>query len=637
MVWFRLALITAMCSCAFVSPAVRAQPDAGQDTHLPAARGDPTIVRVRLASELGDEAAAIASIFSHDPNWKIEEPADYEILHDPQFFKDFVLVPVKREGRAVPPAFSEQLNRDGPMDARAILDFYEEPYNEQYAWASNVPHPIYLGSLDEDEFENRLNSITAAIAKRHRLLAMESGPERRTTSVCVSQERPPTGYCGYRNSEGLLEIPRGVPATITVKQEWKLDRNVYVLAVAPDESISLLFSSEPDGAPASVEPGYQAVAYVDNGDNPGRFDQLGLYRIVTIASELRVNPALFGLAAGASIPAHWCENALEKKLCAIFTLARDEQSNYFDIGDTDVAVTDVFSTEPIWPTGYVVNGFGVNREDALWQVQLFRPVRGPPEGISGPQTGNANRLNFEKAHHCGGSYIGDGFIVTAAHCVNKEPLGNAKPDLFVRMGTTNIVSGGATFGIDSIMIHNGYKKPDDYDDIALIRIDPGQMAAVNNLVKQGALSSISLQSGEVREGTDLLVTGWGFMGRAETNSLIDMQGNTQRSPRYLQGALLKDQPASSCSKIGAYSGFKLDKIVCANSPGKLQDACYKDSGGPLTRGSGRNRILVGIVSVGNGCAIEKGASGGYTKVSEYRSWIARAKRKARSGMRVFVH
>ena len=642
---FVLSLGLAIAAIVGSSSAVRAQDDTVPDQDVLVPLPETGVVRIRINEEIGTDASAIKDAIGRHSGWKIAEPADYEIIRDPEFFMDVVLVPLKREGRDIAPAYREQLSRDGPMDALQVLDYYTEPFHQEVAWASNVPEPIYLGGIDEAEFGDRFDSFAAPIAVRASLLDLESMPQQRTTSVCVSLEAPPAGYCPIRSSDGLMEIPRGANTTVTIKLDRRLDRHVHALALAPDNSVQLLFSSPPaqlyaDQSGHQNHAGFETVAYIDNADVPVQFGQLGLYKIVTIASEHPLNPLIFAEHAtddaGVRAPSVLCLNGLEQQLCQSLFGTKTEQSGYINLGDTDVAVTDLYSAGPIKPTQYIIGGHTVSRRDALWQVQLFRPVRGAPLGRSGRRQGNAHRMNFEKAHHCGGSYIGGGFIVTAAHCVRHEPLGNSKPDMFVRMGTLDIAAGGVSFGIDSIMIHAGYRKKPNYDDIALVRINPSQMSAVNNLVSQGKLAPISYRAAAARVGSKLLVTGWGFQGRTLDNGILDIKQNTQRSPRRLEGVTLTSQRSSACAQIGTYSGFSLSKIVCAASPGQFRDACYKDSGGPLTRSSGNSRVLVGIVSAGNGCAITRGAPGIYTSVAPYRSWIDRAKRKARSNRRVFV-
>jgi secreted trypsin-like serine protease len=63
-----------------------------------------------------------------------------------------------------------------------------------------------------------------------------------------------------------------------------------------------------------------------------------------------------------------------------------------------------------------------------------------------------------------------------------------------------------------------------------------------------------------------------------------------------------------------------------------KDSCSGDSGGPMTRTQGRERVLVGLVSWGVGCGI-KGRPGLYANVTEpaIQNWIERAKDRAPPG------
>ena len=85
------------------------------------------------------------------------------------------------------------------------------------------------------------------------------------------------------------------------------------------------------------------------------------------------------------------------------------------------------------------------------------------------------------------------------------------------------------------------------------------------------------------------------------------------------------------AKNSLYNSKLMETMVCASVPegGKvrehpcmpmtdltLQDACKRDSGGPLVVAG----QLVGVVSWGQGCARQR-YPGVYTRVSRYRDWI----------------
>ncbi|KRA84474.1 serine protease [Altererythrobacter sp. Root672] len=253
------------------------------------------------------------------------------------------------------------------------------------------------------------------------------------------------------------------------------------------------------------------------------------------------------------------------------------------------------------------------------------------------------RQGYELSHKCGGSYIGDGFVITAAHCVDNIPSFDGKPgnvltDRNVRLGTQNLSVSDGIFPIDSVVIHQGYTKQTMLDDIALIKLkDDKRLAAFQDA---GRLAPVSLMQPTSRDFDKLellRVTGWGWMGQRgekDTVGRLDSSGRLQRNPADLQQVSLNYLTDAPCKEeYGASFG---PGSLCAGSlgpDGKVmagKDSCQGDSGGPLTRQEdGGKRSLVGIVSAGKGCGAGKPAL--YTRVSHYADWIAEAKRAAKPG------
>jgi secreted trypsin-like serine protease len=255
----------------------------------------------------------------------------------------------------------------------------------------------------------------------------------------------------------------------------------------------------------------------------------------------------------------------------------------------------------------------------------------------------AERRPWELAHKCGGAWIGDGWIATAAHCVDNIPgfdgrEGNVLTDRRLRLGTQNISVDDRPFAIDAVVIHGGYSKATKLDDIALVRVaaDP----RIAEFEANGRLAAVQLMVAADREfdpGEALRVTGWGWMGQRRARDVVtrlDSAQRLQRNPAELQQLTLHYLPDAQCE--AEYGAFYGPGALCAGAlaaDGSLEtgkDSCQGDSGGPLTREEdGGRRSLVGIVSGGKGCGAGKPAV--YTRVSHYEAWMAGAKAAARSG------
>lgn len=302
--------------------------------------------------------------------------------------------------------------------------------------------------------------------------------------------------------------------------------------------------------------------------------------------------------------------------------------------------------------GRIVGGEPARPGSAPWQVEILSSPKydaadraydatladGDPCKIYLEQ-----RTSYELAHKCGGAYIGDGWVATAAHCVDNIPgfdgnEGNVLTDRRLRLGTQNLTVEDGLFAIDAVVIHEAYKKATKLDDIALVRVsnDP----RIKTFEANGRLAAVPLMGIGDRDfdaGEELRVTGWGWMGQrneSDAVSRMDSAKRLQRNPADLQQLTLNYLPDAQCAK--EYAEFYGPGALCAGTlatDGSIEvgkDSCQGDSGGPLTREEdGGKRSLVGVVSGGKGCGAGKPAV--YTRVSYYADWIKAAKAAARTG------
>jgi len=307
--------------------------------------------------------------------------------------------------------------------------------------------------------------------------------------------------------------------------------------------------------------------------------------------------------------------------------------------------------------GRIVGGEPAKPRSAPWQAEILSS----PQYTAADRAFDATladddtckifldqRQDYELAHKCGGSYIGDGWVITAAHCVDNIPSFGGKPgnvltDRTVRLGTQNLTVKDGLFAIDAVAIHRGYSKSIKLDDIALIRLKPDRRLAA--FTAAGRLAPVHLMAAADRafdQLEPLRVTGWGWMGRRgerDTVSRLDSGGRVQHNPADLQQVALNYLPDVMCKQ--EYGEFYGPGTLCAASlgpDGKVEagkDSCQGDSGGPLTRQENDgSRSLVGIVSGGKGCGAGKPAV--YTRVARYGAWVRAAQRAARSGQVVRV-
>jgi hypothetical protein len=284
-----------------------------------------------------------------------------------------------------------------------------------------------------------------------------------------------------------------------------------------------------------------------------------------------------------------------------------------------------------FPTVGAVGGFVLRPAAyeiaAPWQAEIYSTYQYTAADIAADAAKPANAVDkffldrkapWERAHRCGGIYLGDGWVLTAAHCVTTASTG---PDFLtmreVRLGLYDLAAAGPGYKITAAVIHKGYERNPNTNDIALLKVATGASDAALGLVPA------HLGSGATPAGEAVGVTGWGATGtRTDGPRMRSIDGSVERASARLKEVKLFVVSRRTCRTVKPYRGTIGPDVICAGSPVAGQDACTWDSGGPLVRLS--DHAVVGIVSRGYGCGL-KGVPGIYTRVSSYRQWIERAK------------
>ena len=263
---------------------------------------------------------------------------------------------------------------------------------------------------------------------------------------------------------------------------------------------------------------------------------------------------------------------------------------------------------------------------APWMAQIYdtRPFTAAQIARDN-QRGAQDRMGIgslnaqQREHHCGGTVIGPGLVLTAAHCVAEgsyaganEP--KARQTLRVRTGSIAL-GGGRSYAIDSVAIHADFVAGRNPSDIALIRLKAAPGAALP--AKAVALSENSVFA----PGTQFDIFGWGFSGEwtsGRGNPHIAVDGRQQMPTEMLRyGPLTAIAPQRCPMSL---------RVVCAASPpgrGRQVFTCFKDSGGPLIRTRGGKQELVGVVNFSKGCSGPVPTA--FAAVASYVRWIDAAK------------
>ncbi|PKH85751.1 trypsin-like serine protease [Colwellia sp. Bg11-28] len=232
------------------------------------------------------------------------------------------------------------------------------------------------------------------------------------------------------------------------------------------------------------------------------------------------------------------------------------------------------------------------------------------------------KQDLAQSASCGASFIGEKWVLTAAHCVEDANIEFLK----VNIGEYDLSDGASNAkAIKRIYIHPEYDEGSAFNnDIALIELVESSDQTAVKLLDYNTSKQLAIAN------SPATVIGWGNVNAYGQNdeAPVNSQPDQLRQVELylLSNEECKDQLAQAYSDLNntTYSPNQVgitNSMICAAFSGDVQKgSCQGDSGGPLVVNTNEGWQQIGIVSFGVGCANEAFPDV-YARVGNFTTWI----------------